>query len=213
MAVPSEIEKQKVQKKLEAFLKKLNPDGSPKRPMDDNLAKGLMRDAVRKKWMHCPTKLAFLLMNRIPDMDNSTRTKWLQRCAICGNIFKETEVNVDHKAGEMSFTDWSLAQPYASNILDVRFEDLQILCIPDHKTKTRCESLGIDWRTPEGWQQGLLEQEFTRIIDSKAKGQKDYLLSKGVTPESNEDKRKVQIRQVLFSKEKWDNFFEGERVF
>lgn len=52
MAVPSEAEKQKVQKKLEGFLKKLNPDGSPKRPMDDNLAKGLMRDAVRKKWMY-----------------------------------------------------------------------------------------------------------------------------------------------------------------
>lgn len=198
MAVPSQAEQDKVKSKLEGFLKKLNPDGSPKRPMDDNLAKGLMRDAVRKKWMHCPTKLAFLLMNRIPDMDNSTRTKWLQRCNKCGKTFKEQDVNVDHFYGEREFTEWSLAQPYASSILDVKFSDLQILCIPDHKTKSRCEQLGLDWRTEDGWKQGLLEQEFTRIIDSKAKGQKDWLLSKGVTPASNEELRKAQIREVLF---------------
>ena len=33
MATPSKVEIDKVQKKLEGFLKKLNPDGSPKRPM------------------------------------------------------------------------------------------------------------------------------------------------------------------------------------
>lgn len=198
MATPSKAEIDKVQKKLDGFLKKLNLDGSPKRPMDDNLAKGLMRDAVRKKWMYCPTKMAFLLKNRIPDMDNSTRTKWLQRCAICGKTFKEQEVQVDHILGERSFTEWAEAQPYASSILDVTFDDLQILCIPDHKTKSRCEALGIDWRTPEGWQQGLLEQEFTKIVDSKAKGQKDWLLSKGITPMGNEEQRKMQIRGELF---------------
>lgn len=198
MATPSKVEIGKVQKKLDGFLKKLNPDGSPKRPMDDNLAKGLMRDAVRKKWMHCPTKLAFLLMNRIPDMDNSTRTKWLQRCSKCGKLFKETEVNVDHTLGEKQFVDWGDAQQYASSILDVTFDDLQILCIPDHKTKTRCEQLGLDWRTEEGWRLGLLEQEFTKIVDSKAKGQKDWLLSKGIQPLGNEEQRKTQIRQELF---------------
>lgn len=198
MATPSKIEIDKVQKKLGGFLKKLNPDGSPKRPMDDNLAKQLMRDAVRKRWMYSNTKLAFLLINRIPDMDDSTRTKWLQRCNICGKTFRELEVNVDHKEGELTFKDWDMAQPYASAVLDVTFDDLQILCIPDHKTKTRCEQLGIDWRTPEGWQQGLLEQEFTKIVDSKAKGQKDWLLSKGITPLGNEDQRKIQIRGELF---------------
>lgn len=198
MAVPSELDKKKVQKKLEGFLKKLNSDGSPKRPMDDNLAKGLMRSAVRDKWMYCPTKLAFLLINRIPDMDNSTRTKWLYKCAKCGGLFKDKEVNVDHKLGEKQFIEWEQAQEYASSILDVKFDDLQILCIPDHKTKSRCEQLGLDWTTEEGWNQGLLEQEFTRIIDSKAKGQKEWLISKGILPESNEDKRKIQIREELF---------------
>lgn len=198
MAVPSEAEKQKVQKKLDGFLKKLNPDGSPKRPMDDNLAKGLMRKAVRDEWMMADNKLAFLLMRRIPDMDNSTRRKWKYKCDKCGGEFSLNDVNVDHREGEKQFTNWEQAQQYAASILDVTFDDLQILCIPDHKTKTRCESLGLDWTTEEGWKQGLLEQEFTKIIDSKAKGQKDYLISKGIVPESNELGRKTQIREVLF---------------
>jgi len=199
MAVPKETDKEKVKKKLDGLLKKLNPDGSPKRPMDDNLAKGLMRDAVRKKWMHCPTKIAFLLMNRIPDEDPSTRRIWKYQCKKCKQYFKEGDVNVDHRAGEKQFVEWEQAQQYASSILDVCFDDLQLLCIPDHKTKTRCEQLGLDWTTDEGWRLGLLEQEFTKIIDSKAKGQKDWLIAKGVTPESNEDKRKVQIREILFN--------------
>lgn len=198
MAVPSELEKQKVQKKLESFLKKLNPDGSPKRPMDDNLAKGLMRKAVRDEWMMADNKLAFLLMRRIPDTDNSTRRKWKYKCDKCGGEFSLKDVNVDHIKGEKQFTEWEQAQQYAASILDVTFDDLQILCIPDHKTKSRCEQLGLDWTTEEGWNQGLLEQEFTRIIDSKAKGQKEWLISKGITPESNEDKRKIQIREELF---------------
>jgi len=199
MAVPKQTDKEKVKKKLDGLLKKLNPDGSPKRPMDDNLAKGLMRDAVRKKWMYCPTKISFLLLNRLPDEDPTTRRIWKYQCNKCKQYFKEGDVNVDHKFGEKQFVEWDQAQQYASSILDVCFDDLQLLCIPDHKTKTRCEQLGLDWTTEEGWRLGLLEQEFTRIVESKAKGQKDWLIEKGVTPESNEDKRKVQIREVLFN--------------
>ena len=198
MTVPSQADLKKCEAKLQQFLKKLDADGKPKRPMDDNLAKGLMRDAVRKKWMYSPTKLAFLLQSRIPDMDNSTRTKWLQRCNICDNLFKEGDVNVDHVKGEKQFTEWSEAKSYASSILDVAFSRLQILCIECHKSKSRCEALGIDWTTEEGWKLGKLEQEFTKIIDSKAKGQKEFLASKGVTPASNEDLRKKQIREIMF---------------
>lgn len=198
MTVPSQADLKKREAKLQQFLKKLDEDGRPKRPMDDNLAKGLMRDAVRKKWMYSPTKLAFLLQSRIPDMNDKTRTKWLHKCNICANLFKEVSVNVDHVEGEKQFTEWSEAKAYASSILDVAFSGLQILCIECHKSKSRCEALGIDWTTEEGWKLGKLEQEFTKIIDSKAKGQKEFLESKGVTPASNEDLRKKQIREIMF---------------
>ena len=197
MAVASQKEIDKVQEKLNKLLKKLNPDGSPKRKMDDNLAKGLFRDSTRKRWMAADNKVAFLLLKRIPDMDNSTRTKWLQRCNKCGMLFKEGDVNIDHRVGEKQFVEWGQAQQYASSILDVTFDDLQILCIKDHATKTRCEALGLDWRSEEGWRLGLLEQEFTKIM-TNAKTQKAYLSSCSIVPAKNELQRKEQIREVLF---------------
>lgn len=198
MTVPSQLDIKKLKTKLDGFLKKLNEDGTPKRQMDDNLAKALMRDAVRKKWMYSPTKLAFLLQNRIPDMDNSTRTKWLQRCNICEQFFKEGDVNVDHIEGEKQFIDWSDAKSYASSILDVPFTGMQILCIECHCTKSRAESLGIDWTSGEGWELTKLEQEFTRIVNTKAKGQRSFLTDHSVSPAGNEEERKQQIREVLF---------------
>ena len=197
MATPSSIEKQKVEAKLQGFLKKLNPDGSPKKVFDENKAKELMRSAVRDKWMYCPTKLAFLLKSRIPDMDNSTRTKWLQKCAKCGGHFKEVDINVDHIEGEISFTEWSDAEHYAASILNVKFSELQILCIPDHKTKSRAEALGLDWRTEEGWDTTLAEQAITRINELKATPQKQWLQSKGLVPGPNLEQRKKQIRTLL----------------
>lgn len=198
MTVPSQLDIKKKEAKLQAFLKRLNEDGSPKRPMDDNLAKGLMRDAVRKKWMYCPTKLAFLLMNRIPDMDNKTRTKWLQQCNICDNFFKEPDVNVDHVEGEIQFTEWSQAQGYASGVLDVKFSDLQILCIECHKTKSRAEALGLDWRTEEGWSEALMEQRLTILCKQKASDQDKFLAENGISGYSkNAATRRNLIREVL----------------
>jgi hypothetical protein len=75
---------------------------------------------------------------------------------------------------------------------------MQILCIECHKTKSRCESLGIDWSTEEGWRLGKLEQEFTKVMLSKAKGQKDFLTERGVTPAKTELLRKQQIRTLMF---------------
>mgnify|MGYP001037729276 CR=1 FL=1 len=199
MATPNKKEIDALEAKLRKFLKKLNPDGSPKRPMDDNISKALFRSAVRKKWMYCDTKIAFLLMKRIPDMDNSTRTKWIHRCNKCQGLFKEGDVNVDHIYGEKQFVEWEQAQDYATSILDVCFDDLQILCIECHKTKTRGETLGIDWTTEQGWSTILKEQEYTQIMKSKAQGQKDWLESKGVVPAKTELVRGQQIREVLFS--------------
>lgn len=201
MVTPTPKETEKVQDKIKAYFKKLNPDGSPKRAFDDNLAKALFRSAVREKWMYSPTKLSFLLSRRIPDTDDSTRTKWLHRCQKCGKLFKESEVNVDHRFGENEFREWSQAQQWASKILDVKHEDLQILCIPDHATKSRCEALGLNWETEEGWRQGLLEQEYTKVCDLKAKAQSQWLIDKGVVPGKNEETRKVQIREIIFSQQ------------
>ena len=182
-------------------------DGSPKRKMDENSAKAFFRSAVRKKWMHCFTKLNFLESSRIPDEDPTTRRKWKYQCNICKQYFIKDHVDVDHIEGEKSFTEWNQAFEYASSILDVGREDLQLLCNGDsgtncHATKGTCERLGLDWRNEEQWLQGKFEQKFNRLMDSeckKAQQQKNWLNARGIVPDRNEKLRKVQIREEIIN--------------
>ena len=132
--VPDQIDINLKYEEFLKFMKSLDEDGSPK-PITEKQLMALIRSAVRKKWMSCKTKLAFLEKTRIPDTNPNTRTMWLWECEMCKGKFKSDEINVDHKKGESSFTSIDQALPWASNILDVSFDDLQILCIPDHMVK------------------------------------------------------------------------------
>lgn len=199
MALPKPKDLASKERKIQQFSKGLNEDGSPKRKFDDNRAKELFRTSVRKRWMSCNTKLQFLEKTKQPDMRPNTRTIWVWECSKCKELFKKTDINVDHIKGEVEFTQWDQAHDYASSILDVSHADLQILCIPCHNTKSRAEALGIDWTTDDGWALTLIEQEITKINDLKATPQKQWLVDRGVVPASNLEKRKVQIREVLMN--------------
>ena len=202
MAKPNSKDKALAKKRKETLAKKLLPDGSPKRKMDDNLAKELFRSAVRKRWMFCPQKLYFKELMRLEDNRPETRTKWVWKCKKCEDLVKDNHFDVDHKDGNIPFTEWDTARDYASSIFDKGFDDFQILCNDKavnncHATKTRAEALGIDWTTEEGWNLTLKEQEFTRVCKLKAEQQKKFLLDNGVEPGKNIEVRKKQIRGII----------------
>ena len=204
MAKPNDKDKASVQKRVDALRKKLSPDGSPKRKMDDNLAKDLFRTVVRKRWMYCPQKLLFKELSRIEDNRPETRTKWVWECAVCKDWVPDNHFDVDHIEGNIPFTAWDTARDYASSIFDKGLKDFQVLCNSKsknncHATKTRAESLGIDWTTDEGWELTLKEQQVTVVCNYKAQVQKDWLIERGVTPEKNPDKRKQQIREEIIN--------------
>src|SRR5690606_26201384 len=123
-------------------------------------------------------------------MDYSTRTKWLCRCEMCGELFKLTDVEIDHKQGNHSFTKVEDFENYFNNILMVGFDDLQILCKDNcHAQKTYMERYGVSWE----------EAGYQKIAVSliKKKMDKDWLKAKGVTPQSSAEKRRIQIVELL----------------
>lgn len=207
MASPSEKDFANWRKILERLSKGLLEDGSPKRKMDENRAKELFRQAVRKRWMHCNQKLHYLESCRVPDTDSNTRRKWKYQCAMCGGWFKKDEVDVDHIEGEKSFVNWDQAFEYASSILDVGRKDLQLLCNGDtetncHRVKSTCERLGLDWKNPSDLSTARFEIKLNDLLSGeckKAKEQKDWLSSRGIVPEPNPEKRKEQIREALLA--------------
>jgi len=185
MTVPTQIDIKKREAKLKQFLKSLNEDGSPQ----EKHVVSTVRSAIRSTWMKSNTKLAYLYMNTIPDMDDSTRTKWLVRCEICGEAFKLNDIEIDHKSGNHSFTKVEDFKSYFDNILMVGFDDLQILCKEDHAIKTLQERMGITW------EDAVIEKQVIALC--KSKKDKAWLKGRGVVPASNEEKRRSQIREIL----------------
>jgi hypothetical protein len=176
MTVPSKADIDKKKAELEKHLKHLDENGKIK---EKKLIE-MIRSSLRKTWMSSPQKLAFLEQTRIPDMNPATRTKWLWKCEICGELFKLDDINVDHKNGNHSFTKLSDFDNYVENILNVPISGLQILCISDHSTKTYLEAHGLSWDDAVLIKKAIkLENE----VGGKGKGvaakQKKYLLSKG----------------------------------
>lgn len=185
MTTPSQADLKKREDKLKQFLKKLDSNGKP----NEQHVLNVVRSAIRQAWMKSNTKLAYLYMNTIPDMDDSTRTKWLFKCEMCGEMFKLNEVEVDHKQGHNKFTSTEDFVEYFQNILMVGFDDLQILCKTDHSIKSLSESLGISF------EEARLEKQVIEIC--KSKKDKQFIKDAGLNPASNADKRREQVRSIL----------------
>ena len=185
MTIPSQTDLNKREQKLKGFLKNLDKDGKTK----EVRAIGAVRSAIRQAWMKSDTKLAYLYMNTIPDMDDSTRSKWLFKCEICGDLFKLADIEVDHKSGNHPFTKVEEFENYFENILMVGFDGLQILCKDDHDTKTLMESIGCTWG------EALAHKQAIEII--KSKKDKEWLEERNIKPASNQKARRAQILEVL----------------
>lgn len=191
MTVPTQTDIKKREEKLKQFLKRLDADGKPQ----EKHVVSTVRSAIRSAWMKSDVKLAYLYMNTIPDMDDSTRTKWLCRCEMCGELFKLTDVEIDHKEGNHSFTKVEDFENYFNKILMVGFDDLQILCKDScHAQKTYMERYGVSWE----------EAGYQKIAVSliKKKMDKEWLKAKGVTPQSSAEKRRIQIVELLKEEKK-----------
>lgn len=188
MTVPSQLDIKKRKANLQKFLKNLSTEGMPQ----EKHVLSVVRGAIRSAWMKSNVKLAYLYMNTIPDMDDKTRTKWLVRCEMCGELFKLTDVEVDHKSGNHSFTKVGDFESYFNNILMVGFDDLQILCRPDHAAKTLSESLGISI------DDARIEKSVIAICKLPAKELDNWLVERNVTGYTkNSTGRRDAVREYL----------------
>ena len=188
MTVPSQTDLKKREAKLQQFLKKLDADGKPQ----EKHVLSVVRGAIRTAWMKSDVKLAYLYMNTIPDMDDKTRTKWLVKCEMCGELFKLTDVEIDHKFGNHTFTKVEDFENYFNNILMVGFDDLQILCRDDHAAKTLSESLGISI------EMARIEKKVIAITKQSAKLIDTFLAENGeVNYTKNPASRRDAVRRVL----------------
>lgn len=188
--IPSSDDLKKRKSNLDKLLKQIDPVTGKSREAS---MVSVVRSSIRKAWMRSPTKLAYLHMKTIPETDPSTRQKWKVACECCGEWCKLADVEVDHIEGNHSFKTVEDFQNYFEKILMVGFDGLQILCKNCHAVKSLSEKLGITFK------EALTEKEVIAII--KAKKDKEWLSSRGITPATNAEKRRVQIRNELNKQE------------
>lgn len=189
MTTPSQEDIKKREAKLQQFLKQIDPETG--RSSERKMLTAV-RGAIRQSWMKSPTKLAYLYMKTVPDMDDSTRTKWKIQCECCGDWFKLNQIQIDHVQGNNSFTKIEDFESYFNSILMVGFDGLQALCADTcHPLKTLSESLNISL------QDAKIEREVIALCKLKAAQQDQWLKQHGITTAKNPASRRDAIRQVL----------------
>lgn len=189
MTVPSQSDLDKRKKALEQFNKHLDSEG---RVTEKKLCSDL-RSAIRQVWMKHPSKLSLLYKHTIPDMDDSTRTKWLIKCNECEQLFKLSDVEVNHKKGEHSLKTLDDLRGFAESILNVSHNDIEILCVSCHSIHTYSERYGVTLEEAKEMKNVI------KKLNQKVTEQKKELLAAGFKKDqiTNEDKRKECYIKLL----------------
>jgi hypothetical protein len=191
--VPSKSDIDNRQKKLEQFKKHLDTQG---RVSEKKLCTDL-RSAIRSVWMTHNTKLSYLYEHTIPDMNPATRTKWLVQCECCKEMFKLSDVEINHKVGEHSLKTLEDILPFAQSILGVSYDDIEILCKGCHSILTYSQ------RYDMGFDEAKKEKLVIEKVNQTVAAQKKELLAAGfkAAETSNEKKRREAYRTLLKTKE------------
>lgn len=160
-----------------------------------------IRGGIRRHlWSKNPIKLEFEKSKRIQiPNDNARSMKRFptvngSECEHCKKLFKQSEMEVDHKTGEHSLRSLADMPNFLKGIVFVRKEDLAMLCKPCHGYKTYAERYGVSIPEAKAIKQAI---EFNK---KPVKTVVAFLEKHGYNAASTKDKRRIQL-QEHFAKE------------
>lgn len=167
-----------------------------------------VRTMIRSMWSDGVFKLEFLKRNSV--LTPNTNTRSMKRfpmvrrykCAICGEMFGSTEVELDHIESENTLTSYEHINDFMTNIVLTSPDKLQVLCKDKkskklgvtrfgcHSIKTFSERYGVDFDTAR------TEKEAKQLVDKKL--DKAYCIEHNLVVESTQAlRRKVIVAHKL----------------
>ena len=175
-----------------------------------------VRTMIRSMWSDGVFKLEFLKRNSV--LIPNTNTRSMKRfpmvrryqCAICGEMFGSTEVELDHLVDENSLTSYDHINDFMINIVLTSPDKLQVLC-KDKKTKKDgvvrfgCHSLKTySSRYDVDFDTARAEKEAKQLVDKKL--DKAYLQERQLPISSTQSARRAMIvdHKLSLLKEKED---------
>ena len=174
-----------------------------------------VRTMIRSAWGDSVFKQEFLKRNSELIVNENPRSKKRYpmvrkyKCAICGELFGSTEVELDHIESENTLTSYEHINDFMTNIVLTSPNKLQVLCKDKkskklgvtrfgcHSIKTFSERYGVDFDTARA------EKEAKRLVDKKL--DKQFLIDHNVKAEnigSTQAVRRKQIVEILLELDK-----------
>ena len=171
--------------------------------IDDKEVLSSVRTMLREAWGSSIFKLEFLKRNSV--LIPNTNTRSMKRfpmvrrykCAICGEMFGATEVELDHVESENTLTSYEHINDFMTNIVLTSPDKLQVLCKDKkskklgvtrfgcHSIKTFSERYGVDFDTARA------EKEAKQLVDKKL--DKEYCIEHNLVVESTQALRRKTI--------------------
>lgn len=162
------------------------PDIWPTKSKFFTYLRGALRQAV---WNKSPIKITF--KNKAcskPPEGYTGKAKSGAYCALSGVWEGKSKLEVDHKSGNVSINDEDEILNFIKHLIPPP-NSLQCVTREAHKIKSYSEKSG------KSFEDSIIEKQVIAIC--KAKEDKSFLISKGVTPAQNQKLRKEQLREVL----------------
>lgn len=146
-------------------------------------------------WKRHPVKLEFLKASTTQVVNLNPRS--MKRfpmvkavtCALCKQVVKAAEAEVDHIHGNHSLKSMDDLRSFVESMIVVKMSDLQIACKPCHKIKSYSEREGISFEHAKAIKQA--------IEICKAKQDKKFLIERGIKPAASAPGRRTQVENVL----------------
>ena len=184
--------------------------------IDDKEVLKSVRTMLRYAWNESVFKTEFLKRNSV--LIPNTNTRSMKRfpmvrryqCAICGEMFGSTEVELDHIESENTLTSYEHINDFMTNIVLTSPDKLQVLC-KDKKSKklgvTRfgCHQLKTySERYNVTFEEARAEKEAKQLVDKKL--DKAYLQERQLPVSSTKSARRATIvaHKLSLLKEKQD---------
>lgn len=162
-----------------------------------------VRTMIRSMWGDSVFKLEFLKRNSELIVNENPRSKKRYpmvrkyKCAICGELFGSTEVELDHIESENTLTSYEHINDFMTNIVLTSPDKIQVLCKDKkskklgvtrfgcHSIKTFSERYGVDFDTARA------EKEAKQLVDKKL--DKEYCIENKLVVESTQAARRKTI--------------------
>ena len=149
-----------------------------------------LRGALRKSiWQFYPPKMQFKNEGcSKPPEDYKGRAKSGAYCELTGEWTGKSLLEVDHKIGNVKFTEWEDVLPFILHLCCDK-DEMALVNKEAHKIKSYAERMGISF------EDAVIQKEIISICKTK----KDiaWLKERGIVPASNAKKRRQQIEEKM----------------